>query len=183
MKKEKWKTALHFASVPLALFCGGLALTVLLWLLLPLRELPVPGFLTGAIAFVEALILGLLGMFLLRKVPKRRLVISSAVACGIVLIFQLVNVLLMSASDPTGIGVVLLRAAHRFFSPFAAIPNKLLDWAATGIMNAMSDGAGNYDTGAKCAAVIFTVIETLLPMLYSFSGVFNRLFAEKKAEE
>ena len=183
MKNGKFKTALQFTGVPLALFCGGMALTGLSWLINPLYELNTPGFLIVAMTFIAALVLGLLGMFLLRNVPKRRLVVSSAIACGLVLIFQLASVLLVSPRDPFGVGTALLHLAYRIFGPFAVIPFRLLNWAATGIMNAMSDGAGNYGAGAKCASVIFTVIETLLPMLYSFSGAFNRLFDEKKTEE
>ena len=114
--------------------------------------------------FIIALLLCVTGMFLLRRMPKRALIVSSAAVCVISLVYYLLMAyrLLFGAAENPG-----LLTVQNILGVFTPLPNNII------FPIAALFGAGS----SFASAIVFTAIEIIFPMVYAFSGVFNRLTA------
>lgn len=108
---------------------------------------------------VIAVVCILLGMFCLRKMEKKPLIISSVIACVLSLVIQLLALPAMNG----GLFKKIYEVLCVYTAPLFWATNPIVDWFGT-------------DTGVLLAAILLMV---LLPMVYAFS----RVFAGKKAEK
>jgi hypothetical protein len=151
--KTKLKRKIQYACVPAALFGGGLIFSIIFGIITR------GGIRFGMPArFALALFLCLLGMFLLRRIPKRTLIVSCAIACVIV---AAVNLLWLAAVGNSSLVTLF----------------SILDWFRNIPNNIVFPLSSLFSAGSYAAAIIFTIIEALVPMVYAFSGVFDRIAA------
>ena len=153
--KTGFSEKLLYASVPLALLGEGVVFHVIFRMFSGNGE----GLGTAA-SFLLALFLFVAGMFLLRKVPRRTLIISSAAASAVAL---LINVLQLAAFV-----VQEMRAVLAVFGIYLCVPFNL-----TVLPGSVFDCGDSPE-----AAWILTVVEIMIPMLCSFSGIFAGRTAE-----
>lgn len=143
----------QYSSVPVVLLCGGAVFSLLLHLFTQNGS-----YVAMPVRFALALILFALGMFLLRRMPKRSLVVSSAVMCVIALVYYLVLMYRLRIGSTAD-----LQNVQSVLASFITLPNNIV------MPFAVILGAENYPV----MAIITTVIEILLPMLFAISSIFN----------
>lgn len=107
---------------------------------------------------VVAVVCILLGMFCLRKMEKKPLLISSVIACVLSLVIQLLALPAING----GLYAKIYEVLCVYTAPMFWATNPIVDWFGT-------------STGVLLAVILLMV---LLPMVYAFS----RVFAGKKAE-
>lgn len=150
-----WKVC----CVPVLFLCGGLVLGLIS------RVCTQYGLGFGLLVrFALALVLFLFGMFLLRRMSKRLLLVSSAIVCAFSLAYYAVLVYRFWFA---GAEVGDMAALQNILSVLIIVPNNIMLPIGT-LLSADS---------FLMSAVVLTVIEILLPMLYAFSGVFNRIIS------
>ncbi len=148
-----------FCCVPFMFMCGGMIFGFVM------NSVSNSGTYFGLSArFILATLLYVLGMVLLCKMPKRSLIISSAVVCVISLIHYL---LLIYRFRFGTIENNSLMTAQKLLSVFITLPNNIV-FPVASFLDADS---------SVVLSIIFSVIEILLPMVYAFSGAFNRIIA------
>ena len=117
-----------------------------------------------AVKLPLAIILILLGMFLLRNKPKQELAISSAIACVISLAIELS--VLISAFRPIW-GILSI-----YSIPFDTIAMFLFSELPSLLFGQEAIYELYYNKAYIIAAVAF---EVLMPLVYNASGLFNRI--------
>lgn len=152
----KFLTKIKYACVPFMLLFEG----ILFFLTFNIC-VAITGSFGPVIRLFLAISLTLLGMFFLRNVPKRTLIISSVIACAIIIVLNLLHII---TADVQWVQSVLNIA-----DIFRSTPNNLL----------LADAFSH--TGISMAAgVILTIIECVIPMIYSFSGFWAHIIGSKK---
>lgn len=147
----KWlKKSAHIFCVPAVLLGEGLIFCIVFLLWQSGGSMPTP------VRVLLALALTLLGMYLLRKVSMRKLLLSSGVACLIALAASLL--------PPFSTGSTVLSAVYQFLYLFITAPNNLL-MPITALSRPLS----------PALAVLFTAVQVLFPLVYVFSGLLSRL--------
>ena len=110
-----------------------------------------------------------LGIFLLSKMPGRKLIVSAAAVCVVSLIYYLLLIYRFWLGGIENHGFL---AAQKILGVFTTLPNNIIFPFAT-FWGAES---------SIVVTIIFSIIEILLPMVFALSGVFHRIIdrTEKK---
>lgn len=152
--KKFFASLWNLFCVPVMVLLTGIA-AVILFRLLQLAKVEC----SITVRFIVCLALLLISMIFLAKKPKRTLVLSSLIACGLCLIVQLLGLAAMR--------VQVIGAIYPYLITYVAVPFHI----------SLPISADNMQS--LLLSVLALAVTTFLPMVYCFSGVMRR--SKKKA--